>query len=179
LTLSNKLLIFFRSVAVLAALLFLSHGAQAQWRPVSQSGLKETPPLNLNNIFDKQISIADYKGRVVLVNFWATWCEPCKDEFGELIHLQEKYKSKGLTVLAVNLAESKPKVINFFKNNLLDDKGVEVLLDNNSIYYKTWKARWIPITYLVNKKGQAEFFWVGEISADNPLFMKRLEELLR
>lgn len=170
---------YMRSVALLVALLFLSLNAQAQWRPIAQSGLKQTPALELNNLFDKKIDINDYKGRVILVNFWATWCEPCKDEFGELIHLQEKYKSKGLTVITVNLAESKQKVSNFFKNNLLDEKAVEVLLDNNSIYYKSWRARWVPITYLVNRKGQAEFFWVGEISADNPIFMKKLQEFLK
>lgn len=168
-----------RSVALLAALLFLSLHAHAQWRPIAQSGLKQTPALELNNLFDKKVNINDYKGHVVLVNFWATWCEPCKDEFGELIHLQEKYKADGLTVVTVNLAESKQKVANFFKNNLLDEKAVEVLLDNNSIYYKSWRARWVPITYLVNKKGQIEYFWVGEISADNPIFMKKLQESLK
>jgi thiol-disulfide isomerase/thioredoxin len=168
-----------RSVAILAALLFLPLHVHAQWRPITQSGLKQTPDLELNNLFDKKVNINDYKGRVVLVNFWATWCEPCKDEFGELIHLQEKYQTKGLTVMTVNLAESKQKVANFFKNNLLDDKAVEVLLDNNSIYYKSWRARWVPITYLVNRKGRAEYFWVGEISADDPIFMKKLQEALK
>lgn len=168
-----------RSVVLLAALLFLPLYAHAQWRPIAQSGLKQTPALELNNLFDQQVNINDYKGRVVLVNFWATWCEPCKDEFGELIHLQETYKANGLTVITVNLAESKPKVVSFFKNNLLDDKALEVLLDTNSIYYKSWRVRYLPISYLVNRKGQAEYFWVGEISADNPIFMKKLQEALK
>jgi hypothetical protein len=77
------------------------------------------------------------------------------------------------------LAESKPKVQNFLKNNLINENGVEILLDNNSIYYKSWKARWIPVTYLVNKKGKAEAFWVGEIQADNPAFIKKLELLMK
>jgi thiol-disulfide isomerase/thioredoxin len=151
----------------------------AQWRPLSDSGLKETPKLELNNLQNKTVSLEQYKDRVVLVNFWATWCEPCRDEFNELIHLQEKYASKGLKVIAVNLAESKPKVQSFLKNNLINENGVEILLDNNSIHYKTWKARWIPVTYLVNKKGKAEACWVGEIQADNPIFLKKLELLLK
>ena len=168
-----------RSVVICATLLFLSLSAHAQWRPVAQNGLRQSPALELNNLDDKKINIADYKGHVVLVNFWATWCEPCKDEFGELIYMQEKYRSKGLVVMAVNLAESKRKVSAFLKNNLLDEKGIEILFDNNSIYYKSWKARWLPMTYLVGKDGQVKLFWVGEVSADNPLFIKAIESALK
>ena len=153
--------------------------AMAQWRHISESGLKQTPKLELSNLAGKTISLDQYKGQVVLVNFWATWCEPCREEFGELIHIQEKYAPKGLKVIAVNLAESKPKVHSFLKNNLIDSQAIEILLDNNSIFYKSWKARWIPVTYLVNKNGVAEVFWVGDIQADDPKFIKKLELSLR
>ena len=162
----------------LGALLISTH-SMAQWRPLSDSGLKDTPRLELNNLQNKTVYLENYKDHVVLVNFCATWCEPCREEFGELIHLQEKYGPKGLKVIAVNLAESKPKVQNFLKNNLINENGVEILLDNNSIYYKSWKARWIPVTYLINKQGKVEAFWVGEIQADNPVFIKKLELLMK
>ena len=166
-------------IALWLGTLLISTHSMAQWRPLSDSGLKDTPRLELNNLQNKTISLEQYKDHVVLVNFWATWCEPCRDEFSELIHLQERYRNKGLKVIAVNLAESKPKVQNFLKNNLINENGVEILLDNNSIYYKSWKARWIPATYLVNKKGKAEAFWVGEIQADNPVFIKKLELVMK
>lgn len=60
----------------------------------------QAPPLVLNNLSGKPIDISNFKNKVVVVNFWASWCEPCREEFGELIELQEKYGSKGLVVLA-------------------------------------------------------------------------------
>jgi thiol-disulfide isomerase/thioredoxin len=168
----------FRAALVVIATLMPFY-AMAQWRPLSESGLKQTPKLELGNLAGNTISLDQFKGQVVLVNFWATWCEPCRDEFGELIHLQEKYSSKGLKVLAVNLAESKPKVHSFLKNNLIEPHSIEILLDQNSIFYKSWKARWIPVTYLVNKSGVAEAFWVGDIRADDSKFLKKLELSLR
>ncbi|WP_114689521.1 TlpA disulfide reductase family protein [Polynucleobacter necessarius] len=86
-----------------------SYSAKAEWRPVAQLGLSQiAPPLQLNNLSGKPVDLANLKGKVVVVNFWTRWCEPCREEFEELTQLQESYKSKGLVVLAVNLAEMKP-----------------------------------------------------------------------
>ena len=154
--------------------------AHAQWRPASQVGLTQAPPLQLNNLAGKSIDIASYKGKVVVVNFWASWCEPCREEFEELNQLQENYRSKGLVVLAVNLAEMKPRIIQFLKGNGLPENAIEILLDRNSTIYKSWKARGIPTTFLIGKTGKIEGIWIGAIeNVDSDEVKGKIETLLR
>ncbi|QWD63451.1 TlpA disulfide reductase family protein [Polynucleobacter sp. MWH-UH2A] len=159
---------------------FLTTSANAQWQPASKVGLTQAPPLQLNNLAGKSVDIAHFKGKVLLVNFWASWCEPCRAEFEELIELQESYGNKGLTVLAVNLAEMKPRITQFLKGNGLPENGIEILLDRNSTAYKSWKARGIPTTFLVNKTGKLEAVWIGAIeNADSAEVKGKIEALLR
>ena len=157
-----------------------SMSAYAEWRPVATVGLTQAPALQLNNLTGKAIDINAYKGKVVIVNFWASWCEPCREEFGELIELQEQYGSKGLIVLAVNLAEMKPRIIQFLKGNGIPENSLEILLDRNSVIYKSWRARGIPTTFLVGKTGKIEGVWIGAIeNVDSNIVKGKIEMLLQ
>jgi len=153
--------------------------ASAQWQPASKLGFSQTPPLLLNNLAGTPVDIKAFKGRVVIVNFWASWCEPCREEFSELTNLQEKYGAKGLKVFAINLAEMKPRITQFLKGNGIPENAIEILQDRNSIIYKTWKARGIPTTYLLNKQGKIDSIWIGAIdNADSEEVTGKIEILL-
>jgi thiol-disulfide isomerase/thioredoxin len=157
-----------------------SHVAFAEWRPPSYAGLTQTPPIELNNLAGQSVDLNKLKGKVVLVNFWASWCEPCREEFEELIHLQERYGQKGFKVLAINLAEMKPRITQFLKGNSIQENALEILLDRNSVTYKNWKARGLPTTFLVGRTGRIEGVWVGSIdNADNDDLKGKIESLLR
>lgn len=158
-----------------------SYSVKAEWRPATQLGLSQVAPtLELNNLSGKSIDIAKLKGKVVVVNFWASWCEPCREEFEELTQLQESYGPKGLVVLAVNLAEMKPRIMQFLKGNGFSENSIEILLDRNSIAYKSWKARGLPTTFLVSRSGKVEGVWIGAIENVNSNEVKgKIEALLR
>jgi len=170
---------FIKNLFCLVVLLFNSNLVLAEWAPASKLGLTSATSMELKSLHGKTIHLHTYKGKVVLVTFWATWCESCKEEFSKLIQLQEKYGSQGLVILAVNLAESKPKIQTFLKSHLFPENLFDIALDNSSLTYKEWKARGIPTSYLVNQHGRIQEFWVGTFDSDDAKFIQSLEKALQ
>jgi thiol-disulfide isomerase/thioredoxin len=98
-------------------------------------------------------------GRVVLVNFWATWCEPCRDEMPAIVRLQQKLKGKPFDVLAVNYGESKERVAEFLQRERF---SLPVLLDPDKQAAETWNAKGLPMTFLVDADGRVRYWVFGE-----------------
>jgi len=81
---------------------------------LSTEGMKPVPDLVLKDLNDKPVSLKDYAGKVVLINFWATWCDPCKTEIPWLIELRNKYNDKGFEVLGVAMDDEGKKAVQPF-----------------------------------------------------------------
>src|SRR5882762_3635140 len=77
----------------------------AAGRPVAPKAGAVAPDVTVKDLNDKSVTLADYRGKVVLVNFWATWCDPCRVEIPWLIEMQDKYGPKGFTVLGIAMDE--------------------------------------------------------------------------
>ena len=91
---------------------------------LSTQGMKPAPDLVLKDLNGKTVSLKDYAGKVVLVNFWATWCDPCRTEIPSLIDLQQKYGAKGFTVLGVAMDdEGKPAVQPYVEKERFEVNG--------------------------------------------------------
>jgi thiol-disulfide isomerase/thioredoxin len=119
-----------------------------------------TPPLALQDLDGRAHRLEDYRGRVVLVNFWASWCEPCREEMPSLNRLRAGLAGQPFAVLAVNLAESESRVRKFLEQVPLE---FPVLLDRDSAAARAWRARLLPVSFLLGPDGRIRYWALGEI----------------
>jgi thiol-disulfide isomerase/thioredoxin len=130
--------------------------AAQQLRPWSGGA---TPPLALQDLDGRPHALEDYRGKVVLINFWATWCEPCRAEMPSINKLRASLAGQPFAVLAVNLGETEPRIRRFMEQVRLD---FPVLLDRDSAVTKAWRARVLPASFLVGPDGRVRFAVIGE-----------------
>src|SRR5262249_56877149 len=109
-----------------------------------------TPPLVLNDLAGAPHSLDDYRGRVVLVNFWATWCEPCRDEMASMQKLRDRLADRPFAVLLVNYGEARARVADFVKRESI---AVPVLLDPNQDARRAWRGRLLPSSFVIGPDG--------------------------
>jgi len=121
-----------------------------------------SPELTLTDIDGVTHSLADYRGQVVLVNLWATWCPPCKAEMPTLQTFHDKYLDKGFTVIAINDGDPTPDVLQF-----VDDYELTFPVWLDPTYTATedaFKTMNLPSSYIIDREGTVRLSWVGEIS---------------
>lgn len=119
-----------------------------------------TPALRLPTPAGSAWSLGDAAGAVVLINFWATWCAPCREELPSLELLAHRHAADGLTVVAVNFRQGAGTVARFVEAEGL---SLTVLLDADGAAAKAWGARVLPTTVVIDRRGRAAFSVVGEI----------------
>jgi len=122
-----------------------------------------SPELILTDLQGVSRSLADYRGQVVLVNLWATWCPPCKAEMPTLQAYHDKYDEKGFTVIAINDGDPAEDVVQFVRDYQLT---FPVWLDPTYIATEqAFKTMNLPTSFVIDRSGTVRLFWVGEISA--------------
>jgi len=144
-------------------------------RFVAWSGA-ETPSLALNDLSGRPHALADYRGRVVLVNFWATWCEPCRAEMASMQRLQERFAGRPFTVLLVNHGETRMRVGDFVRREAL---AFSVLLDPNQDASRTWRVRALPSSFLIGADSRVRYAVIGEMDWASQESADSIEALLR
>ena len=118
-----------------------------------------TPAFDLRDLDGGAHGLGRYRGKVVLINFWATWCEPCRQEMPSIQRLSEKLSGKPFVVLAVNVDEPEARVRNFLNDTRFD---LPVLLDANKAVTRQWGARLLPVTFIVGPDGRVRYRLLGE-----------------
>jgi len=133
------------------------------------------PAFSLPDGSGKMHQLVDYKGKVVLVNFWASWCPPCIREMPSLQRLQEKLGDQPFVILTINVGEKKYKVWKFTK---LIDFNLPVLLDTRSETFNAWEASVLPTSFLLDTEGRIRYRVVADLDWDSEAVISRIRTLL-
>ena len=147
-----------------------SHGATLE--PYRAS---EHTTFQLPNLKDKTHSLADYRGKVILVNFWASWCPPCIHEMPVLKNLKQQLADKPFEILALNVGEKKYKVRKFTNMIKLD---LPVLLDTSSETFNAWQVKTLPTSFLVDATGTIRYRVIGNPGWDTAATKDIINKLL-
>ena len=123
---------------------------------------------------DEEIDIQNLDSQLIILNFWATWCEPCKEEMPSLNRLQASKKVKNLKIYPINIGkENLNKVNSFFAELGIDN--LEPYFDNPSTLAKTFSLRGVPTTIFLNSKGEEFARIIGSINFDDENFISWLK----
>ena len=123
---------------------------------------------------DKKINIKEFNGNLLLLNFWATWCAPCKEEMPSLDRLQVNQNLSNLKIFAINISqESKKKVDIFFKD--LNIENFEPYFDSPTTLAKTFSLRGVPTSILIDKDGKEFARIMGSIDFNDKIFINWLK----
>ena len=122
---------------------------------------------------NERINLNDFQGNVVMLNFWATWCAPCKKEMPSLDFLQKNQNLKNLKIFPINVGQEKmKKALKFFKD--LNIKNLNLYFDTPITLAKKFKLRGIPTTIIFNKKGEEVARVIGSIDFEDQKFIEWL-----
>ena len=139
-------------------------------------GEPDPPPLSLPDLSGTIRTLDSFKGKVVLLNFWATWCPPCRIEMPSMWRLKNKFRNKPFEVLAVDMGEEKKIVTTFMPDKM--ERDFVVLLDLEGKVLKEWKIFAFPTSFLIDKKGKIRYALYGALEWDGPEQIKVVEMLL-
>jgi peroxiredoxin len=158
------------ALILLAALALPAYGqALKEWKGGA------TPALELEDVEGKVHRLADYKGKVVLLNFWATWCAPCREEMPSMQSLGDSLKSRPFAVLAVNVGEGARAARDFGEKMAL---RFPILLDRDMTTTRAWSARVLPASYVIGPDGKVAYSYLGAIDWNSPEVKEKLERLM-
>jgi len=159
----------------LPAVLFAFFTAAAPAGDLKTLPAKPAPALALPTLDGGLSRLEQLRGRVVLVNFWAVWCPPCRKEMPSMARLAEQLRNRPFTILGVNVGEGPEEIRAFLKQVPVN---FPILLDAAGANLRPWQVFAFPTSYVVDKQGRLRLGLFGSIEWDEPETVAKLEALL-
>lgn len=141
------------------------------------SAVSERPPapeLDLQGPDGERIRLEDYRGKPLIVNFWATWCPPCRAEMPSMQRAWEQVRGEGIALIAVNVGESAEEIARFTDQV---DVGFPLPMDRESRVVQSWPVRGLPTTFVVDPEGRLAYMATGEREWDSPKLLNLVRRL--
>lgn len=132
-------------------------------------------PINLIDSHGNNVVKNHYKGKVSIINFWATWCPPCVEEIPSLNRLKNKMKGSDFELISINYAEDKTTILEFMKKVNVE---FPVLLDKDGTFARKWNVITYPSTFVIDKSGKIKYGVNAAIEWDSPELITKLKSLL-
>jgi thiol-disulfide isomerase/thioredoxin len=158
-------------IAALAALLLATAGPAA-----AADGAGAAPPFSLASRAGGQVSLADLKGQVVMINFWASWCGPCRQEFPALDQIYAKYKPMGFTLVAINVESEKADAEKFLSAT---PASFPILFDPDNTVSGKYGVSAMPTTVLIDRQGRVRWQHRAYKPGDEAKYIEQIRAALR
>lgn len=133
------------------------------------------PNFKLPGLSGESVDLQSYRGKVVLVDFWATWCTPCQDSMPFLESLYQRYRDKGFLVVGVNIdafSEAVPEFLRYYP------VSYKILLDSDNRVMRTYGVYGLPNMFLVDREGRIREHWIGFETSLEPLINAHVQSLI-
>ena len=159
------------SLAVIAAAAY----AKPQHGVTRLDSPKPAPDFTLKDTQGTTHSLAGYRGKVLVINFWATWCRPCREEMPSLQRAEEQLRDDGIQVLTINMGDTQNDIGIF--TGAFPVGELPILMDSDSSVSQAYEVKGLPTTYVLDPEGRIVIQVIGEYEWDSPSILKEVRAL--
>jgi peroxiredoxin len=162
-------------IVAIAIAVAVYEGAQHRSAKGTHPGAVDSPAaaFNLQDLDGKPLSLSDYRGKVVLLNFWATWCTPCRGEIPQFIDYQNKYGPQGLQLVGISMDDDAKPVHDFYQQFKMN---YPVAIGSAGLAESYGGVLGLPVTFLIGRDGRIAAKYVGAVEL--PVLQQKIESLL-
>ena len=164
------------SLLLLISLLVISSATQAGQTLMPIDSAVPAPDFQLQDMDGKLHRLSDYRGKPVIINFWTTWCPPCREEIPSMNRAWQQLEQEGIAMLAINMGEDEETIFIFSADYPAD---FPILMDVDGKVIEDWPVKGLPTTYIIAPDGTIAYRAIGSREWDDKTLLDRIRALRR